>query len=37
MTDWKTHEIQQPNGKAERIKLPAKLQTPFSSNGRNRA
>ncbi len=23
---WKTHDIQQLNGKAERIKLPAKLQ-----------
>ena len=26
MADWKTHEIHQLNGKAERIKLPAKLQ-----------
>ena len=26
MTDWKNHEIQQLNGQAERIKLPAKLQ-----------
>jgi len=29
MTDWKTHEIQQLNGKAERIKLPAKLQNAY--------
>ena len=26
MTNWKTHEIQQLNGQAERIKLPAKFQ-----------
>jgi hypothetical protein len=26
MTNWKTHEIQQLNGLAERIKLPAKFQ-----------
>ena len=26
MAGWKTQDIQQLNGKAERIKLPAKLQ-----------